>query len=160
MSGGSGEGTPVDVNQPVGYCTVEQLIERCGLSILIQLTNRDTPGAEEINTIVLDGAVVDATAEINMHLAGRYALPLSTIPLPIVRIACVLVRDILAGNSDSSDERWQKQAEDARKMLRDIGAGRMSLGVDALAATAAPESGVAIESGGRVWDRDGSKGFI
>lgn len=155
--GGSGEGTPVD---RVAYCTIEQMIERFGLSLLVQLTNRDMPGATEINSAVLAAAIADATAEIDMHLAARYALPLSTVPLPVIRIACLLTRDILAINSDSSDERWKDQAESARKMLRDIGAGRMSLGVDAVATPAAPQTGVSMESGGRIWDRDSSKGFL
>jgi phage gp36-like protein len=142
------------------YCTSEQMIDRFGLSVLVQLTNRDTPGAEEINPLALDAAIADATAEINMHLAGRYVLPLSTVPLPIVRIACVLTRDILAGSTDSSDERWQDQAKSSRQTLKDIAAGRMSLGVDAAATPAAPESGVQVESGGRVWSRDSSKGFL
>lgn len=155
-----GEGIPLELPALPAYCTAEQMTERFGLSVLVQLTNRDTPGAEEINQAVLDAAMADAAAEIDMHLAGRYALPLSTVPLPIVRIACLLAREILAGNTDSSDEHWQKQAESARKILRDIGAGRMSLGVDAAAAPAAPESGVRIESGGRIWDRDRSKDFL
>jgi len=141
------------------YCTGEQMAERFGRNIIAQLTSRD--GSGEIDEAVLDSAIADASAEIDMFLAGRYSLPLSSVPLPLTRIACVIARDILAVNSDVHDERWAKQADDARKMLRDIADGRTSLGVDSLAqAPATPPSGVSMESGGRIWARDKSGGFV
>ncbi len=140
------------------YCTAQQMIDRFGEGLLVQLTDRS--GSGEIDSEVLESAIADATAEIDMHLSGRYALPLSTVPLPIIRIACLLARDILATNSDSSDEHWQKQAESARRMLREIAAGRMALGVDAAAAAPGTDSGARMESGGRIWGRDDSTGFV
>lgn len=140
------------------YCTAQQMIERFGETVLVQLTDR--AGSGEIDQEVLDAAIADATAEIDMHLAGRYALPLSVVPLPVVRIACLLARDILAVNSDSSDEHWQKQAESARKMLRDIGDGRVSLGVSQEGAAAGSAGGAEMASGGLIWGREKSKGFL
>ena len=140
------------------YCTPAQMIERFGETVLIQLTDR--AGAGEIDTAVLDAAIADASAEIDMHLAGRYRLPLSSVPLPIARMSCLLARDILAADSDSADERWQAQAEAARKTLREIAAGRVSLGVDAADAKAAAAGGAQMVSGGRIWDRDDSKGYL
>jgi len=141
------------------YCTGEQMTERFGRRIVAQLTSRD--GSDEINDDALSAAIADATAEINMYLAGRYALPLSSVPLPLTRIACVLARDILAANSDMYDERWDTQAKEARRMLADIATGKTSLGVDGLAqAPAASPDGVNMESGGRVWGRGKSGGFL
>ena len=141
------------------YCTEKQMTERFGARMVAQLTSRD--GSDRINRKALDSAIADATAEINMHLAGRYALPLSTVPLPLTRIACILARDILAVNSDINDERWRDQAADARKMLHDISTGRVSLGVDAAARPpVASDGGVQMVSGGRIWGRDKSGGFM
>lgn len=140
------------------YCTQDQMVERFGETVLIQLTDRTQIG--QIDADVLDAAIADASAEIDMHLAGRYALPLSVVPLPIARMACLLARDILAADSDSSDERWQAQAEAARKTLREIAAGRVSLGVDAADTKATAASGAQMQSGGRIWDRDDSKGYL
>jgi len=141
------------------YCTEQQLIKRFGEAVVSQLTSRD--GSGRIDRRVLAEAVADASAEIDMHLAGRYLLPLSTVPLPLVRIACVLVRDILAVNSDTSDERWREDAAAVRKMLGDISSGRVNLGVDAAAKPAVTsDGGVQMDTGGRVWGRDGSKGYI
>jgi phage gp36-like protein len=140
------------------YCTLDQLIDRFGETVLTQLTDRQDAG--EIDEAVLDAAIADASAEIDMYLAGRYQLPLSSVPLPLSRMACLLVRDILATDSGSSDEHWQKQAEAARKTLKEIASGRVSLGVDAQATTPAPGNGAQMESGGRIWDRDESGGFI
>jgi len=141
------------------YCTGEQMSERFGADVVRQLTSRD--GSGEIDQGVLDSAIADAAAEIDMYLAGRYVLPLSTVPQPLTRIACLLARDILAVNSDISDERWQKQAESARRMLHDIADGRTHLGVDAQARPAgASAGGVQMESGGRAWNRNKSTGFV
>jgi phage gp36-like protein len=141
------------------YCASEQVVERFGRAVIAQLTSRN--GSGEINEEVLDAAIADASAEVDMYLAGRYVLPLSVVPLPLVRIACVLVRDILAVNSDVHDERWQTQSEESRRMLRDISTGRINLGVDALSQSpATPPAGVSMESGGRIWGRDKSRGFM
>jgi len=140
------------------YCDREGLIDRFGEEQLIQLT--DQTGSEIIDDAVLENAILDASAEIDMYLAGRYALPLSTTPLPLARIACVLVRDLLAGDSDKADEQWKKEAEACRKTLDKIATGKISLGVDALAATPVSTNGAEMQTGGRIWGRDASTGFI
>lgn len=140
------------------YCTQQQLIDRFGEQVLIQLTDRS--GSGQIDEAVLTEAIADAGAEIDMHLAGRYALPLSVVPLPLSRIACLLVRDLLATDSDQADEHWTKQAEAARKLLKEIAAGRVNLGVDAAAVTPSASDGAQMQSGGRIWGRDDSKGYL
>ncbi len=140
------------------YCDQAQMVERFGEQVVLQLTDR--AGAGVIDAAVLGAAIADASAEIDMYLAGRYALPLSTVPLTVARLACVLTRDVLATGSDVSDERWSRQADDARKLLREIAAGKVSLGVDALAQDPAGEDGAQMVSGGRIWNRDESKGFL
>ena len=141
------------------YCSGEQIVERYGADVIAQLTSRG--GSGDIDQGVLDAAIADASAEIDMYLAGRYALPLSIVPMPLTRIACALTRDILAVNSDVHDERWNRQSDEARKMLHDIANGRISLGVSEKAQTPGAAAGnVQMESGGRVWDRNGSKGYI
>ncbi|WP_429885376.1 gp436 family protein [Geoalkalibacter halelectricus] len=140
------------------YCTQAQMVERFGEQLVIQLTDRDHAG--EINEAVLAAAMADAAAEIDMYLAGRYTLPLSSVPLTLTRLACILTRDVLATGSDVSDERWSKQADDARKLLREIAGGKVSLGVDALAQGAASGDGAQMESAGRIWGRDDSKGYL
>ncbi len=140
------------------YCTQEQMIERFGEEAVRQLTDRGNLGA--VDGAVLAAAVADASAEIDMHLAGRYVLPLSTVPLPVTRLACLLARDILAVGSDISDERWSKQAEEARKLLREIASGKVNLGVDALAQAPQGENGAQMVADPRRWDRDDSRGFI
>lgn len=140
------------------YCTQAHMVERFGEQLVTQLTDRENLGA--IDAAVLDAAIADATAEIDMYLAGRYALPLSSVPLTLARLACILTRDVLATGSDVSDERWSKQADDARKLLREIAAGKVSLGVDALAQTPAGGDTAQMESGGRVWDRSKSEGYL
>jgi len=140
------------------YCTQADMTERFGEQMVTQLTDRENLGV--VDASVLDAAIADASAEIDMYLAGRYALPLSSIPLTLTRLACLLTRDVLATGSDVSDERWSKQADDARKLLREIAAGKVSLGVDALAQSPAGGDTAQMESGGRIWGRDDSQGYL
>lgn len=140
------------------YCTQTQMVERFGEQLVTQLSDRQNLGA--VDVAVLDAAMADAAAEIDMYLAGRYALPLSSVPLTLTRLACILTRDVLATGSDVADERWSKQADDARKLLREIAAGKVSLGVDALAQSPSGGDGAQMESGGRVWGRADSEGFL
>lgn len=140
------------------YCTQAQMVERFGEQLVTQLTDRENLGA--VNGPVLEAAMADAAAEIDMYLAGRYVLPLSSVPLTLTRLACILTRDVLATGSDVSDERWSKQADDARKLLREIAGGKVSLGVDALAQSPSGGDGAQMESGGRIWGRDDSKGYL
>jgi len=125
------------------YCTQAQMIERFGEPLLVQLTDRD--GAGIVDSAVIDAAIADASAEIDMYLAARYELPLSTVPLTLTRLACILARDVLATDSDMHDERWSKQADEAHRLLREIAGGKVSLGVDDQAQEAAADGDNAAE---------------
>lgn len=140
------------------YCTPAQMIDMYGEADLIALTDR--AGVGTLDTSVLERALEDAAAEIDMYLATRYQLPLSTQPRPLVRLAALLARDNLAPGIGQVDEQWKAQVEGARRTLREIAAGRISLGVDAQAQSAQESDGAQMVSGGRIWDRDDSQGYL
>ena len=126
------------------YVTRAILTARYGQDRLVQLTDRDgTAGA--IVDAVLDQAIADAAAEIDAHLAGRYQLPLATVPPVVEGIAARLA--LLALHVDSAPELVTESAATARQSLRAIARGDLKLpvaGVDPaetpgiLAASSAP----------------------
>lgn len=133
------------------YATQQQLIDRFGEAELIQLTDRNNVGA--IDTTVLNQAIADAGAEIDGYLAGRYQLPLATVPVILALYCGDITRYRLY--DDGATEEVRKRYEDAMKFLRLVAEGKVRLGAD----EPAPTGGAQMESGGRVFGRD-QGGFL
>jgi len=141
----------------MAYCTQQHLTDRYGETEILQLTDREHTGA--INTVRLAEAIDDAAATIDSYLGGRYALPINPVPLILERLASKLTWLILLDNNNQLSDSHQRQLESLKKTLREIGAGVISLGVDA--SGGAPESNntATIVSGGNVFSRK-DKSFI
>lgn len=90
-----------------------------------------------LSPTALDDALADADAEIDSYLGVRYAVPVSPVSASILRIACVIARYRLLG--DSATDVARRDYEDARAYLRDIAAGRSQL-EGAAALTTSPTS--------------------
>lgn len=123
----------------MGYATQLDLVNRFGETELIQLSDRASTGA--INTVVVAAKLADADAEIDGYLAGRYTLPLATVPLALVRIACDVARYHLY--DDNATEQVSQRYKDAIRFLEMVAKGNVQLGVDGggdtPAVTASPE---------------------
>ena len=136
----------------MSYCTLTDLVDRYGEQEMLQLTDRDRDGVAD--AAYIDGVLSDIDAQIDAHLAGRYALPLSQTPRVLVRIACQLAREAFAiANGARLDDQTPERsdANAARTMLRDIAKGTISIG------TPVPTSStgsVEMTTGGRVWGRN------
>lgn len=139
------------------YCSAQDLLDRFGERELIDLTDRSGSGA--INEIVVDLAIADASAQIDAYLAGRYSLPIAHVPAVLVRVAADLVRYQLYG--DQCPEPIRQRQQDALKFLDAIASGKVQLGLSTTG-DAVPTGGDVAEfsSGGVLWARDSSKGFI
>ncbi len=134
------------------YATAADLTARYGDEIN-QVADRDGDGVAD--PAVLDGALADVSAEMDGYLAVRYQLPLAApVPLILNRLACVLVRERLAyqaGIELGPDNATRREADGARKTLRDLSSGAASLGV--APAPAVQTGSVQMVSGGRDWAR-------
>lgn len=108
------------------YCTQQDLTDRFGSVELLQLADRDHSGA--VDAEVINGAIADADAEIDSYLAGRYALPLATVPPILVRRACEITRFYLYHNHPT--ETVRAAYDDALRWLREVAAGRVELVLD------------------------------
>lgn len=101
------------------YAVQADLVDRFGSVELEQLTDRVS--GQAIDIAVLDRALADADAEIDGYLAARYALPLASTPVTLVRIASDIARYRLY--DERVTEAVRKRYEDAVRDLKAISAG-------------------------------------
>ena len=114
----------------------------------------DRFGAEVAQFIAANAASVaqalaDADAIIDGYLAGRYTLPLDSVPAILTQYACDIARYRLY--SDAAPEVVVSRHKDAINFLTRLSSGQISLGV----ATPEPASGgVSFSSAGSVFDAE------
>ncbi len=118
------------------YVTPATLVATFGEPEMVELTDRDTPRANVVNNAVAQLACDRAIAEVNAALAGRYTLPLATVPDLLPFLAQDLAFFYL----------WQVEPptlvktrfDAARATLSDLATGRRSLGPDVTGANVTP----------------------
>lgn len=120
------------------YVTPQTLIDAFGEGELVELTDRETPPSEQVNQDVAQRACDRAGVEIDAALAVRYghALPLATVPELLRYLALDMARFYLYEVEPPSLVKTRFDA--ARQTLRELGAGRQSLGLDLAGAPVTP----------------------
>lgn len=133
------------------YATAANLLDRFGAEEIAQRTDRSTPrlvtgdllqaaaagadlsawtaeeqAAAAAALALVDQAIADADSEIDGYVATRYSVPVTPVPPIIQRLACDLARYVLY--DDQATDGVQKRRDGAVTVLRDISAGRVSLG--------------------------------
>lgn len=131
------------------YCTQLDLVARFGADELVQITKPTDPDAITIDVQRVADAIADIDALIDAKLQARYALPLATLPRVLRNIACDLVRARLY--EDRITDHVSKRENAALKLLDEIAAGTLSLGLDQLGQTTQTTGGPQFVSGGRVF---------
>lgn len=142
----------------MGYATQQDLSDRFGASELAQLTDR-TAGTT-IDVTVVARALSDADAEIDAYLGARYALPLTTVPSVLARVAADIARYRL--HEDRATESVRTRYEDAVTFLKRVAAGDVQLGnATPLAANTQVGGGnaVAVRSGTRALSGTALSGY-
>ena len=128
------------------YTTLQNLTDRFGERLLVDLTDRAELATGVVDTDVVDQAIADTDAMIDGYVARRYALPMATVP-PLIASLALDIAIYKLHVFDPSD----KIANDykaAMKSLEGISGGSIRLPI---AGAEAPGSGT---SGARVTDRD------
>lgn len=157
------------------YILVTDLLTRFGAEELAQLSDRGTPrrvtaelltaaatgadisGWSEADVAVvttamanINQAIDDAQSVIDGYLSGRYGTPMATPPAAVKRLACDIARYFLF--DDHASETVQKRYDASISYLRDVSAGKVSLG--AVVEDSRPTGGsVEIVTGGKVFGR-------
>lgn len=112
----------------MAYSTVSDLIKRYGEQDIILLTNPDIDSPTSINQMVVDEAIADADAEINLYLPARYKLPLVNIPIPLIKASCILAYANLHKKLPK-DAPELEEADRQRAILKAISKGELTIGL-------------------------------
>ena len=99
---------------------------------------------------VIGQAITDAGSAIDGYLSGRYGMPLTTPPAVLKRVACDLARHYLY--DDNEPETVSDRYKESVAWLRDVAAGKVALGPEAVGSK--PAGGcVEIVTSGKVFGR-------
>lgn len=131
------------------YCTQADIVARFGETELIQLTDR--AGISTVDSTAVEAAIADAAAEIDGYIATRYTLPLIPVPKIITRIAVdVALYQLFMARRMGATEEVRYRYTDVRKLLENIAAGKVSLGVPSPVQS---ENDIVMTSAPSVWSR-------
>lgn len=109
----------------MGYCTLQDLIDRFGEQELLHLSPNEAGDAIAPDKVTR--AIDDATGEINGYVAaGGYPVPLAPVPAIVVAYCADIARYRLHTHAP---DQVSKRYDDAIKFLRAVSSGQVQLGV-------------------------------
>jgi phage gp36-like protein len=106
------------------YIAPLDYVHRFGLEEAVRLTDEHDLG--RVDPLVLRAALVDATAEVDGYLAGRYETPLSPIPHLVIALTADLARERLHATGTVPDA-VRERAATSRRQLQQIALGTVVL---------------------------------
>lgn len=133
----------------MSYATLQQLTDRYGETMLVDLTDRGTVATGSIDTDVVDRALADTDAVINARIAARYDLASVAAAVPEVLVDIALCIAIWKLHRYEANPKIKDDYTEAMRQLREIGDGTMRLPIEA---GGEPEG--TGETGARVTDRE------
>lgn len=144
----------------MSYATSQDMINRYPNRDLVQLTNED-PTATAIDTVPIDQALADASAEIDSYIEARFALPLTDPPPVLIRLATDIAIYRLQSLRPLHDlEDARRRYQDAVNILTRVAAGDLTLGIAASGLEPALAAAVeTVDGPDRVFDRSKLRGF-
>lgn len=141
------------------YSAQSDLVARYGEAQLLLIADRDGDG--EIDATVITDAITDADSIIDLHVRGRYAVPLSPVPAEILGVSCAIARYKLYENGNDVPDVAKEGFKSAMALLRSIADGTAVLtSAPASSSDPAATSGEVETSGDDpVFTSDSLKGF-
>lgn len=138
--------------------TSQLLLDAAAGASLLAYTDAEVARAQTA-LVVINRALQDADDTINGYISARYTLPVAPVPAVLQRVACELARFYLY--DDQVTDLIKDRHASNIKWLGEVSKGMVSLGADA-ATGAQPVSsaGAELVSGGKVWGRADSQGFL
>lgn len=136
----------------MSYATPADITAQFGEREIIALSDRDNLGY--VDTAVLQGALDNATEEIEAYLVGRYVVPLVVVSRLLVTYCGDIARYRLSGAQVTEVDVVRNRYKDALRFLEAVRDGKIDLGADVAAATAAATQDlVYVTDGERVFSR-------
>jgi len=143
----------------MAYCTLDHLNDRFGPATIIALTDRADVPTGTVDLDVLNRAIGEADAMIDGYLAGRYALPLPTVPPRLTTLSMDITMWRLHIGEPSTKVKDDYNA--AERALREIASGVSRIPeLTGLEPAAPGTSGVVVTDRERPFAADQMKGFI
>ena len=143
----------------MSYCTLAQLTERYGATMLVQLSDRGGDEApEEADAELFDRAIADADALIDGYLRKRYALPLPALPRLVTDLSLRIA--IYYAHGQVVTDKVRDDYRDALKTLEKIAQGLVELDLDGAEPPASGASEVRTNEPHRPFSADTMKGYI
>lgn len=124
----------------MSYASQDDLVERYGTPMLLDLTDRADPPAGTIDAGVVASALTNADAAIDGYLLGRYVLPLATTPDLLRDLAQSIA--IYKLHRNSVPDMIANDYASALKTLSLISSGTVRLNVAGVEPTASGATGV------------------
>ncbi|MEX2155110.1 MAG: phage protein Gp36 family protein [Gemmatimonadaceae bacterium] len=139
------------------YASAQDMKDRYPEKDLRELTDVD---GQVINDDRLDGALADASAEIDGYLMGRYALPLASVPQALVLYCCDIAMYRLQALRPANDiEDAKNRYDSAIRFLKCVSKGEVQLGVSSSDAPAVQTEGPIVVTAERTFSRDSMRGM-
>jgi phage gp36-like protein len=140
------------------YATQTTLTDRYGLATLVSLTDRGAVATGAVDVAVVNRALADAEALIDLYLKDRYILPLAAVPPVLADIAARIAFWNL--HIGAPDDKVKKDYDDAQKLLRDIADGRARLSAAGVEPAGSGGTGARTTDRDRPFASDQMTGFV
>ncbi len=112
----------------MAYSTLADIKKLIPEDVSIQLT--DDEGSGTVNQTRVDEAIAQADGEINGYLAGRYTVPLSTVPALIRKFSVdIAIYNLYSRKTEDMPKTRVDRYNNAIRTLEAIAKGTISLGV-------------------------------
>ncbi|WP_300535640.1 DUF1320 domain-containing protein [uncultured Mameliella sp.] len=142
----------------MSYCTQDDLEQRYGTQLLIDLTDRGELATGTIDTDTVDRAISEADALIDGYVKGRYTLPFAVTPDLISKISREIA--IYTLWVFEPNEKITRDYSQAIKTLLEIAKGNVILDADGVTPSETGAGGVRVNDRDRPFTADNLKGFI
>ena len=141
------------------YVTKQDLIDRGWERQLIQLTDTVNKPATTIDDTTVARHIADAESIVDSYLGKVYALPLTSVPPALTKVAADLAIYFLHGDKVEKDGAIDRGYRDALRWLNQIASGLATLGDNG--SPLQPAGGGRIQGAGpdRVFSRDSLRDF-
>lgn len=140
------------------YTSLNDLLQRYGEPMLRRATDRGEVATGVIDHSVVASAIDDAAAAIDGYLAGRYALPLTTVPPLIASLAAQIA--IWHLHPYEPTEKITADYQAAMRSLRDISSGAIRLSINGISSATTNESAAQYTDRARPLTAEKLRGFI
>lgn len=138
------------------YTDLDQLTDRFGERLLLDLADRD--GSGMVDAEVVSRTITDTDATIDGYLAGRYKLPLGTTPPLLADLAQAIA--IYKLHTYEPDPKIAEDYKNAMRQLRELANGTIRLTAAGVEPASSGSSGVQTNDRDRPMTEDNLRGFI